>query len=232
MVVVAYGLMLPAAVLEAPKFGCINVHASLLPRWRGAAPVARAVEAGDQVTGVSIMQMEAGLDTGPVFATAETPITDTDTTQTLEARLAQLGADTLVAVLAELEHDALRARPQNKTGACYASKLRKDEARIDWSQRGVVLHRKIRALVPWPIASTMWKDGILRVWEVGQVEPNPGRLLAPGVVLAADRRGVRVQTGDGVLPLLRLQVEGGRPLAVGDFLNGHRIAPGDRLGAA
>jgi methionyl-tRNA formyltransferase len=167
MIVIAYGLLLPPPILALSRHGCINVHASLLPRWRGAAPIPRAIEAGDTETGVSIMQMEAGLDTGPVLAEARTPIHATDTAQTLHDRLAQLGAETLVATLERLVRGAVTPQPQDNAGACYAKKLSKEESRLDWTQPAIVLHRRIRALNPWPVASTVWRGKTLRLWEVG-----------------------------------------------------------------
>jgi methionyl-tRNA formyltransferase len=230
MIVIAYGLLLPPAVLAIPKYGCINVHASLLPRWRGAAPIPRVIETGDAVTGVCIMQMEAGLDTGPVLARAETSITPTDTAQTLHDRLAPLGAQTLIATLERLTRGEIHPQPQNDAQACYAKKLRKDESPIDWTRPAIELHRQIRALNPWPVASTTWNGKVVRLWEVGPHEPT-ATTPAPGTVVRADASGIRVATGNGILCLTRLQAEGGKILATGDFLNGHRIAAGDRLGA-
>jgi len=229
IIVIAYGLLLPPSILAIPRHGCINVHASLLPRWRGAAPIPRAIEAGDEVTGVSIMQMEAGLDTGPVLAEARTNIRETDTSQTLHDRLARLGADTLIATLERLARGETRSQAQDETQACYARKLRKDESPLDWGQPTLVLHRKVRALNPWPVASTVWQGKVLRIWEAVPAVENitPG---APGTVVRADAAGVQVCTGDGALTLTRLQAEGGKILAAGDFLNGHKLAAGDRLG--
>ena len=231
MIVIAYGLLLPPAILAIPRHGCLNVHASLLPRWRGAAPIPRAIEAGDGATGVSIMQMETGLDTGPVLAEASTPIADHDTAQTLQDRLAQLGAETLINTLGRLARGEITPTPQDATRACYAKKLRTDEAPIDWRQPAAVLHRKIRALNPWPVASTVWHGKTLRLWQVGPLEnrraPGPA-----GTIVQADASGVRVLTGDGVLNITRLQVQGGKALAVGEFLNGHRLMAGDHLGDA
>ena len=229
MIVIAYGLLLPPSILAIPRLGCLNVHASLLPRWRGAAPIPRAIEAGDTETGVSIMQMETGLDTGPVLAEAHTPIHAADTAQTLHDCLARLGADTLVATLERLARGAVTPRPQDSTQACYARKLSKEEARLDWSQPADVLHRRIRALNPWPVAATRWRGKTLRLWEVGPLEAHasPG---APGTIARADASGIHVRTGHGMLMLTRLQAEGGKILAVGDFLNGHKLMAGDRLG--
>ncbi|MHB1140131.1 MAG: methionyl-tRNA formyltransferase [Sulfuricaulis sp.] len=231
MIVIAYGLLLPPPILAIPRHGCINVHASLLPRWRGAAPIPRAIEAGDSQTGVSIMQMEAGLDTGPVLAEARTPIHESDTARTLHDRLAQLGAETLVATLERLARGAVTPQPQDNAGACYAKKLSKEEARLDWTRPAIALHRKIRAFNPWPVASTVWRGKTLRLWEVGPLEARTGSGAdVPGTILRADAAGIRVLTGDGVLTLTRLQAEGGKILAAGEFLNGHQLAAGDRLG--
>ncbi len=229
MIVIAYGLLLPASVLAIPRHGCINVHASLLPRWRGAAPIPRAIEAGDAVTGVSIMLMEAGLDTGPVLAEAQTPIDESDTALTLHDRLARLGADTLVTTLEQLVRGEVKPQTQNEALACYAKKLRKDESPLDWKQPAKVLHRKIRALIPWPVASTTWRGQMLRLWEVGPLKKQSAS-GAPGTIVHADPGGIGVLTGDGVLTLTRLQAEGGKILGAGDFLNGHKLAAGDRLG--
>ncbi len=231
MIVIAYGLLLPPPILAIPRHGCINVHASLLPRWRGAAPIPRAIEAGDAESGVSVMQMEAGLDTGPVLAETRTPIHETDTAQTLHDRLAQLGADTLVATLEHLARGAITPQAQDNAGACYAKKLRKEEALLDWTQPAIVLHRKIRALNPWPVASTIWRGETLRLWKVGPPETRSAQ-GAPGVIVQADAAGIRVQTGGGVLTVTHLQAEGGKILAAGDFLNGHKLVVGERLGDA
>ncbi|WP_372523163.1 methionyl-tRNA formyltransferase [Sulfuricaulis sp.] len=229
IIVIAYGLLLPESILAIPRYGCINVHASLLPRWRGAAPIPRAIEAGDADTGVSIMQMEAGLDTGPVLAEARLPIHDNDTAQTLHDRLAQLGADTLISTLERRARGDIRPQPQNTSRACYAKKLRKEESALDWTQPAAVLNRKIRALVPWPVASTTWRGKTLRLWEAGPLvkKNTPG---VPGTVVQAEAGGVCVLTGEGVLTITRLQAEGGKILTAGDFLNGHPLAAGDRMG--
>lgn len=229
MIVIAYGLILPATVLTIPRYGCINVHASLLPRWRGAAPIPRAIEAGDAVTGVSIMQLEAGLDTGPVLSETKISIHESDTAQTLHDRLSWLGADLLIATLERLARGEAIPRSQNEAQACYANKLRKNESPIDWKQTATVLHRKIRAFVPWPVASTIWRGKTLRLWEVGPLLKNsaPG---TPGTIVRADVSGIDVRTGDGALTITRLQAEGGNILAAGDFINGYKLAAGDRLG--
>jgi len=231
MIVIAYGQILPKPILSIPRLGCLNVHASLLPRWRGAAPIARALEAGDAVTGVSIMQMDEGLDTGPVFAAVETPITEFDTAQTLHDRLAVLGARALGDTLAGLARDAIRAQSQDGAQACYAKKLRKDEARLDWSQPAATLHRRIRAFLPKPVAHTVFRKKNLRVWGVGPLEHMP-TTSAPGTIVAAAPDGLRVATGDGTLCLTEVQLEGGKRLGAQDFANGQRLAVGERLGDA
>jgi methionyl-tRNA formyltransferase len=228
MIVIAYGVLLPPEILAIPKHGCLNVHASLLPRWRGAAPIARAIEAGDDTTGVTIMQMDAGLDTGPMLLARACAIAPEDTQQTLHDRLAQLGAETLIEALTKLERGELKPVTQDSTQATYAKKLRKDEAVLDWHQPALLLARKVRAFVPWPVVSTAWQGKSLRVWAASAQAPVPDG--APGQVLRADADGICVQTGDGVLYLTRLQAEGGKPLTAAEFLNGHRLAPGARLG--
>jgi methionyl-tRNA formyltransferase len=228
MIVIAYGVLLPPDILAVPTHGCLNVHASLLPRWRGAAPIARAIEAGDAVTGVTIMQMDAGLDTGPMLLKRETPIHPTDTAATLHDRLAVLGAEALVDALARLDRGALAPETQDGALACYARKLRKEEAVIDWAQPATTLARRVRAFNPWPVANTRLADRTLRIWEAHpQEEQHRAR---PGTIVAIDAAGIRVACGTGALVLTRLQAEGGRPLAAAEFLNGHRLQPGERLG--
>ena len=229
LIVVAYGQLLSPAMLAIPRLGCINVHASLLPRWRGAAPIARAIEAGDAITGVSIMQMEAGLDTGPVWASAETATTNTDTASTLHDRLSVLGARLLVDTLARLARGDIAAQIQDDAQACYAKKLRKDEAVIDWSQPAAVLHRRIRAFLPRPVACTTFRGKLLRLWGVGALESAP-TTSAPGTFIAVEADGIRVATGAGALALARLQLEGGKILSAREFANGQRLAVGERLG--
>lgn len=231
MVVVAYGLILPPAILATPRHGCINVHASLLPRWRGAAPIARAIEAGDGETGVTIMQMEAGLDTGPMLLRRPTPIQETDTAASLEQRLAEIGADALIHVLEQLKDGTANAVRQNEDGANYAAKLRKEEAVVDWQRPALELHRKVRALNPRPVATTVWRGQTIRLWDVAPLEPGAGDAETPGTVLSADATGIRVQTGTGILNIQRLQAPGGRSLPVREFLNGNPVRAGDRFGA-
>ena len=227
MVVVAYGLILPQAVLDLPRLGCVNVHASLLPRWRGAAPIQRAILAGDTETGVCLMQMEAGLDTGPVLACRETAILPDDTGSSLHDRLAVLGGELLGAELDAIGAGSLRPQVQDDVQASYAHKLDKAEAGLDWSQDAASLARKVRAFNAWPVAETRLNTRQLRIWEARAEDSTSD--APPGTVIAADRDGVRVACGMGVLRLLILQVPGGRPMAAADFVNAHRIL-GMRLG--
>jgi methionyl-tRNA formyltransferase len=226
MVVIAYGMILPAAVLAVPRLGCINVHASLLPRWRGAAPIQRAIEAGDPVAGVTIMQMDAGLDTGAMLAQAQTPVRDDDTGGSLHDRLAQLGAEALIDTLARLEQGAVTAVPQDNSAASYAPKLSKQEAQIRWDEPAVDIARRVRAFNPWPVAWTTSGLGVLRIWSATAVE---GDGAAPGSVLK-DGDHIRVATGTGLLEIDYLQAPGGRVLSAAEFLRGHPLSPGTRLG--
>ena len=228
LVVVAYGLILPPAVLAVPRLGALNVHGSLLPRWRGAAPVERALLAGDAQTGVCIMRMDAGLDTGPLFLERATPILPGDTGGSLRERLAQLGAEGLVEVVAGLEAGGAVARPQPDEGACYAAKIDKREAQLDWTQPAQVLERTVRAFVPAPLAWTVWRGHRLRVGGA-QLVAGSG---PPGQVLVAGPQGVEVACGTGGLRLTALQPPGGRMLSAREFLAGRRIEPGERLESA
>lgn len=227
LVVVAYGLILPEPVLQLPRLGCVNVHASLLPRWRGAAPIHRALLAGDVATGVTIMQMDAGLDTGPMLAHRECAIEPQDTAGVLHDRLAELGAGLLVDVLPDLIAGRLDPQPQDSSAATYAEKLRKDEAPLDWHRPAAELARQVRAFNPWPVAEAQLDQRVLRVWEAEALAAAEG--AAPGTVVAVSRQGIDVTTAEGVLRLQRLQAPGGRPLAVAEFLNGHPVQPGERF---
>jgi methionyl-tRNA formyltransferase len=228
MIVVAYGLILPQSILSVPRLGCINIHGSLLPRWRGAAPIQRALLAGDAMTGVSIMCMDAGLDTGPVLTTSVTPIGPRDTAATLRDRLATLGAQTLVETLPRYASGELNPIAQPADGATYASKLRKEEALLDWKHSALDLDRRIRAFNPWPVAETRWNQRQLRVWEAAPISiESPS---SPGTVTAADASGIVVATGAGALAISRLQLAGRTTMSAGEFLNAHRIV-GAVLGA-
>ena len=218
MVVVAYGLILPQAVLSIPRLGCWNVHASILPRWRGAAPIQRAIEAGDRETGVCLMQMEKGLDTGPVLLEKRTPITPDDTGGSLHDRLSQLGAEVLGDGLARLRAGILPSpQPQPADGVTYARKLEKDEARLDWTQPARTLADKVRAFQPWPVAEAVLAGERVRI-HAATVLPVSAA-APPGTVLAANRDGIDVACGDDVLRLLQVQRDGGRPMAAADYLN-------------
>jgi methionyl-tRNA formyltransferase len=217
MVVAAYGLILPKVVLEMPTRGCLNIHASLLPRWRGAAPIHRAIEAGDAETGVTIMQMDVGLDTGDMLLTVREPIHADDSTGSLHDRLAAQGAQAMVAALAQL--DALSPQPQPAEGVTYAEKIGKAEAQLDWSLPAEVLHRKIRSFNPFPGASTLAGGEALKIWQA-QLADGAG---APGEVLAADADGVRIACGSGALLATQLQAAGGKRLAAREFLAGHSL---------
>ncbi len=226
MVVVAYGLILPQAVLDQPRHGCVNVHASLLPRWRGAAPIQRAILAGDPETGVTLMRMEAGLDTGPMLAKVRCPIEPNDTAADLHDRLAAMGGDLLGAQLEALLNDGVRAERQDDSLATYAAKLDKAEAEIDWTRPAAEVLRRVNAFNPWPVAQSGFRGQALRIWRAAVV-PGQG---APGTVMAAGRDGVDVACGTECLRLLEVQLPGGRRISAADFSNsqnpqGERLAP-------
>lgn len=229
MVVVAYGLLLPQAVLDAPRLGCVNVHASLLPRWRGAAPIQRALLAGDGESGVTIMRMAAGLDTGPMYLLRPLAIAPRETGGGLSDKLAVLGAQALVAALPGIADGSLIPVPQDDDLASYAHKLSKAEAEVDWSRPAVEIDRLIRAFDPWPVAQTSLDGASLRLWgsELSDLIPPPAAL--PGQVLAAGKGGIEVATGAGVLRLTRLQPPGKRPMSAAEFLNARHL-DGARLG--
>ncbi len=221
MVVVAYGLILPRAVLEIPTHGCWNVHASLLPRWRGAAPIQRAIEAGDTETGVCLMQMEAGLDTGPVLLSQKTLISDTDTGGQLHDRLAELGAQVLADGLGLLRAGLKPvAQPQPEAGVTYAHKLDKAQARLDWNEDAAALARRVRAFNPWPIAEASLAGERLRIHGAVALADNQGK--APGTVLAASKDGIDIACGQGALRLRVVQREGGKAITAADYLNARR----------
>ncbi|MBK5966838.1 methionyl-tRNA formyltransferase [Thiocystis minor] len=222
MVVVAYGLLLPVAVLEAPRLGCLNVHASLLPRWRGAAPIQRAVLAGDAQSGVCIMGMEAGLDTGPVYHRVETPIGPRETGGSLHDRLATLGASALLTALPGILDGSSLPVPQDDALATYARKLTKEEARINWTQSADAIERQVRAFDPWPVAQTSLDGAVLRVWGA-EANERATTSSAPGDVIAADKTGIVVATGRGTLRITRLQLAGKKPMSATDFLNARHL---------
>ncbi|GAB4352433.1 MAG: methionyl-tRNA formyltransferase [Gammaproteobacteria bacterium] len=221
MVVVAYGLLLPKPVLQAPRLGCVNIHASLLPRWRGAAPIQRAILAGDAESGVTLMQMDEGLDTGALLATAATPIGERETAGELHDRLAEMGAALLRESLPALLEGRLAPRPQDDAGATYARKLTKEEALLDWSRSAIELDRAVRAFNPWPVAHTRFRGEVLRVW---RSEPVADTVEGePGTVLAVTGAGVDVATGQGVLRLNEVQPAGGRRMRAADFANSREV---------
>jgi methionyl-tRNA formyltransferase len=225
LIVVAYGLILPQKVLDLPRFGCINVHGSLLPRWRGAAPIQRAIEAGDDETGITIMQMDAGLDTGPMLAHRACAIAPLATSTDLYEGLARIGPQLLLEVLDDLPGHIAGAEEQDDTLATYAAKIAKEEARLDWREPAAVLARRIRAFNPAPGAFTFLGDDRIKVWEA---LPAPGGSSAPGTIIAADERGVVVGCGEGALRLTVVQLPGARALNAAELLRGHggRFVPG------
>lgn len=220
MIVVAYGLLLPKTVLETPRLGCVNIHASLLPRWRGAAPIQRAIQAGDKESGVTIMQMDVGLDTGPMLLERVTPIDARETAAMLHDRLAALGAAAVIEAIDAIAAGSAMPRAQPKDGATYAAKIRKEEALIDWSRSALEIDRQVRAFNPWPIAETRWNGQQLRVWESLPLSTETS--APPGTVIATSAAGIDVATGAGTLQLTRVQSAGRKAMAAADFLKAHR----------
>jgi methionyl-tRNA formyltransferase len=229
MIVVAYGLILPPAVLAMPRLGCINVHASLLPRWRGAAPIQRAILAGDRETGVCLMRMEAGLDTGPVLALATCLIEPDDTGGRLHDRLSVMGAQLLKENLDRIAQGELEQRMQDDSQTSYADKIEKTEAVIDWTMSAEQIARQVRAFNPWPVAETRYSGRQLRIWEARPVAMATEQ--PPGVVLAAGKAGIDVSCGVGALRILAVQLAGARQVSAIDFINAHPLE-GVRFGAA
>lgn len=218
MIVAAYGLILPQSVLDIPTLGCWNIHASLLPRWRGAAPIQRAIEAGDRRTGVCIMRMEAGLDTGPVYHRLETAIGPDDTGGSVHDRLAVLGSDALLECLAQLRRGELaEPEPQDESAAIYAPKLSKAEAELDFAEPAIMLERRIRAFDPWPVSWCVLSGRRLRIYRA-KADPR-GHDAYPGSILDSSREGIEIATGEGRLRLLELQREGSRRMSVADYIN-------------
>ena len=225
MVVAAYGLILPAAVLGLPRLGAINIHASLLPRWRGAAPIQRAILAGDARTGISIMQMDQGLDTGAVLAAESLPIAADDTAASLHDKLAELGARLIVTTLAQLEHGRRKAQVQDAAGVTYAAKISKNESAIDWNEAATAIERKVRAFNPAPGASMAINACPVKVWRA-RVFAAEG---APGTILQTDATGIVIACGTQALCIQELQRAGGRKLATAQFLSGFPLAAGERV---
>lgn len=229
MVVVAYGLILPKAVLDMPRLGCINVHGSLLPRWRGAAPIQRSLWAGDAQTGVTIMQMDVGLDTGDMLHKLSCPITADDTSGSLYDKLADLGPQGLLHTLAQLAAGTAKPEVQDEALVTYAEKLSKEEARVDWSLSAAQLERCIRAFNPWPMSYIVIDEQPVKIWQASVI--NTPTSAAPGTILEANRQGIQVATGEGILNLLSLQPAGKKAMGVQDLLNSRRewFIPGNRL---
>ncbi|GIU17373.1 MULTISPECIES: methionyl-tRNA formyltransferase [unclassified Shewanella] len=217
MVVVAYGLILPKVVLDTPRLGCINVHGSILPRWRGAAPIQRALWAGDTETGVTIMQMDIGLDTGDMLLKTQLPIEDSDTSATLYEKLAEQGPTALVEALAGIAEGTLPAEKQDEALANYAEKLSKEEARLDWSKPASALWREIRAFNPWPVSHYEHEGNTIKVWQSSVSDETSSQ--QPGTILSADKTGISIATGEGVLTITQMQLPGKKPLSVADILN-------------
>lgn len=230
MIVVAYGLLVPPEILALPPLGCINVHASLLPRWRGAAPIARAIEAGDNETGITLMQMDAGLDTGAILRQQGLGILDTDTAQTLHDKLGPLGGQLLADALPKIASHELKSFAQDDDKATYAAKITKSEGLIDWTTSAVSLERKIRAMNPWPVCYSFHDGNMIKIWQAVAAESDSNAL--PGTVLETPVKAISIQTGNGVLQATVLQRAGGKPLPGNEFVNGYPLVPGDRLQSA
>jgi methionyl-tRNA formyltransferase len=228
MVVAAYGLILPQWVLDAPRLGCLNIHASLLPRWRGAAPIHRAIEAGDTGTGVTIMQMDAGLDTGDMLLVERIAIAADDTTASLHDKLAALGGRMVLEALELGACGGLRPVPQPAEGVTYAHKIEKAEAAIDWEQPADVIERRVRAFDPFPGASATLAGEAVKIWQARAVMQGPGS-VPPGTIVALDGQGIGVACGQGRLEITELQRPGGRRLPAADFLRGFAVEPGMRF---
>ena len=225
MVVAAYGLLLPQAVLDIPKYGCINIHGSLLPRWRGAAPVQRAIEAGDYETGIAIMQMDAGLDTGPVLLTRPCPITIDETSATLFEKLTAIASEAIVDALEQLP--VLGAQPQRDEGITYAGKIEKSEARVDWTLSAETLERRLRAFDPSPGCEATLEGDRLKIWRGQSIATLAG--LVPGTILEVASDRLTVQCGAGALNLITVQKSGGKRMKIAEFLRGSTIQPGWRF---
>ena len=227
MIVAAYGLILPETVLKIPRLGCLNIHASLLPRWRGAAPIQRAILAGDHETGITIMQMDAGLDTGAILLKRSIAITPDDTTQSLHDKLGLLGAQSVVEALVLLQQGKLVSTVQDETLACYAAKIKKTEAEIDWQQSAEQIDRVVRTFNPNPGAYTYFRDIILKIWQAKVVA---GRAAGkPGEIISVDREGITVACGSNMLQVEIVQKPGGKKLSSTDFLTGNNLQPGENF---
>jgi methionyl-tRNA formyltransferase len=230
MIVAAYGLILPKAVLSIPRYGCLNIHASLLPRWRGAAPIHHALIAGDKVSGITIMQMDEGLDTGDMLLKHQYTFAENETSQSLHDRLAKMGAEAIVETLTLLTEGKLQPEKQNGELSTYAKKITKEEALINWQEEAAVIERKIRAYYPWPMAHTVWQGQPLRVGSAAIVQSATN--AAHGTIMQISREGIDVAASDHIIRILQLQLPGGKMISAGDFYNAHRdkMRVGERLG--
>lgn len=217
MVVVAYGLILPQEVLDTPKFGCINVHGSILPRWRGAAPIQRAIEAGDRESGVTIMQMDVGLDTGDMLIKACCPINEDDKASDLHDRLIEVGRPALIEAIDAISEGTIQAEQQNDNEACYAHKMSKEEAQLDWTKPASQLDCQVRAFNPWPVTNTKLDDLGIRIWEAEAVAEDSGK--EPGTLVNADKNGLDIACASGILRVTKLQLAGSRAMSAQDLLN-------------
>jgi methionyl-tRNA formyltransferase len=222
MVVAAYGLILPKAVLSIPRYGCFNIHASLLPRWRGAAPIQHAILAGDKVTGITIMQMDEGLDTGDMLLKHAYALTEDETSQTLHDQLAKMGAESIVEALNQLTAGKLKPEKQDSSESTYAKKISKEDALINWSDSAENIERKIRAFTPWPVAFTIWQGQHLRIGAAKAVDDKSSSEKNTGRLLHAGTDGLLVGTSKGALQILKVQLPGGRMINAGDFYNANR----------
>jgi len=230
MVVVAYGMLLPQEILDIPPLGCLNIHASLLPRWRGAAPIQRAIEAGDSLTGISIMRMELGLDTGPVYKMLSVNITESDTSQSMHDHLSELGAKGIIDTLTALQNNpSLVPQIQDDSLSNYAKKITKAEAEIDWNKSAKEIHQQLRAFIPWPVSQTQHQGTRLRVWQASVMKTNSSK--NPGTIIAISDSNVDVACSTGTLRLEKLQRDGSKPMSYAQFRNGYTLSIGDILGA-
>lgn len=219
MVVAAYGLILPKAILDAPRLGCINIHASLLPRWRGAAPIQRAILAGDKQTGITIMQMDIGLDTGDMLSKMACDITDEMTASQLHDQLMEMGGRALLEILPAIENQSVVAEKQDEAQVTYAEKLQKAEAKIDWQLSAEQIARQIRAFNAWPVSQTTYNDQVMRIWQAKALAQKTS--ATPGQVIEVQKQSFHVATGDGVLEVTEIQMPGKKPMPVSAFLNAH-----------
>ena len=236
LVAVAYGQILPQTILDLPLHGCLNVHTSLLPKYRGAAPIQRAIADGEPETGVTIMKMDAGLDTGPILATRRTPILPEDNSQTLHDRLARLGAELLVGIIPDYVAGKILPQPQPAEGASYAAKIKKEDGRIDWSEPAEKILNRLRAFTPWPGAFTFSNGKLLKIWKASLAQEASyegisihNSRIATGTILSANADGILVLCGKDALMIFELQREGGRRMSAAEFLAGHALQPGGRF---